>query len=80
NQVTVAVDTLYPFADNLSTTITATLAFTYYVRIPSWVVGGTIAINGAAAKALSPSNGLQAVSVAAGTTNFVLTLPAPITT
>ncbi|KAL0946134.1 hypothetical protein HGRIS_012399 [Hohenbuehelia grisea] len=80
NKVTSNVDTLYPFSDTLTTTITATAAFTYYVRIPSWVVGGTIAINGAAAKAVTPSNGLQAVQVAAGTTKFVLNLPAPITT
>jgi len=80
NNVTVAVDTLYPFSDTLTTTITATKAFTYYVRIPSWVVGGTISINGGAAKAVSPSNGLQAVSAAVGTTKFVLNLPAAITT
>ncbi|KAG6835645.1 hypothetical protein H0H93_016233 [Arthromyces matolae] len=66
--------------DSLTTTITATSAFTYYVRIPSWVVGGTISINGGAANALSPSNGLQAVNAAAGKTSFVLNLPALITT
>ncbi|KNZ81060.1 hypothetical protein J132_03050 [Termitomyces sp. J132] len=80
NQVTVNVDTLYPFSDTLNTTITATSAFTYYVRIPSWVINGTISINGRAAEALSPSNGLQAVAAAAGTTTFVLNLPAEITT
>ncbi|KAG6829923.1 hypothetical protein H0H92_002946 [Tricholoma furcatifolium] len=67
--------------DTLTTTITATSAFTYYVRIPGWVVNGTIAINGGAAQALSPnSNGLQTVSVGAGTTTFILDLPAEITT
>lgn len=80
NQVTATVDTMYPFSDTLTTTITAAQAFTYYVRIPSWVVGGTIAINGAAAKAVTPTNGLQAVAVAAGTTKFVLNLPAVIKT
>ncbi|KAG6829589.1 hypothetical protein H0H87_010738 [Tephrocybe sp. NHM501043] len=80
NKVTATVSTLYPFSDTLTTTITATSAFTYYVRIPSWVVGGTIAINGGAAKSLSPSNGLQAVSAAAGTTTFALNLPTAITT
>lgn len=59
--------------------ITASSAFTYYVRIPGWVVGGTIAINGGTAKPVSPVNGLQAVAAAAGTTKFVLSLPAPIT-
>lgn len=80
NQVKAVIDTQYPFSDALSTTLTATKAFTYYVRIPSWVVGGTIAINGGAAQPVSPANGLQAVSAAAGTTKFVLNLPAPITT
>ncbi|KAJ7577524.1 hypothetical protein C8J56DRAFT_970986 [Mycena floridula] len=80
NNVQVNVATLYPFSDVLTTTITATKAFTYFVRIPSWVTAGTISINGAAAKALSPSNGLQAVTISAGTTSFVLNLPAAITT
>ncbi|KAG6875753.1 hypothetical protein C0993_007550, partial [Termitomyces sp. T159_Od127] len=80
NRVTANVDTLYPFSDTLTTTITATSAFTYYVRIPSWVADGTISLNGGPEKALSPSNGLQAVAAAAGTTKFLLNLPAPITT
>ncbi|KAF9444894.1 hypothetical protein P691DRAFT_735811 [Macrolepiota fuliginosa MF-IS2] len=80
NKVTVNVDTLYPFSDTLTTTITATSAFTYYVRIPSWVSGGTIAINGGQATAVRPTNGLHAVSVPAGTTKFTLNLPATITT
>ncbi|KAJ7671922.1 hypothetical protein B0H17DRAFT_1084643 [Mycena rosella] len=78
--VTLASGSLYPFSDTITTTLTAKAAFTYYVRIPSWVVNGTIAINGAAPKAVAPVNGLQAVTVSAGTTTFVLQLPAPITT
>ena len=73
------VDTLYPFSDTLTTTINADSPFTYYVRIPSWVSQGTIAVNGGAPKAVSPSNGLQAVNVAAGLTKFTLDLPADIT-
>ncbi|KAF8955068.1 hypothetical protein BDZ97DRAFT_1927484 [Flammula alnicola] len=80
NQVKAVVDTQYPFSDVITTTITATKSFTYFVRIPSWVVGGTIALNGGHAQAVSPVNGLQAVSASAGTTRFVLNLPAPITT
>ncbi|KAJ3019197.1 hypothetical protein NUW54_g148 [Trametes sanguinea] len=79
NKVSVAVDTLYPFSDSLATTITAEKDFTYYVRVPSWVSKGTIAINGAKAKAVTPSNGLQAVPVKAGTTKFTLNLPSDIT-
>lgn len=80
NQVTVNVDTLYPFGDTLATTITASKDFTYYVRIPSWVTQGTIAVNGGAAQGVAPQNGLHAVQVKAGTTKFVLDLPAEITT
>ncbi|KAJ4495985.1 hypothetical protein C8J55DRAFT_495449 [Lentinula edodes] len=80
NPVTVTVNTIYPFSDTLNTTITAAKAFTYYVRIPSWVVNGTISVNGGTPSAVSPVNGLQAVQVEAGTTTFVLNLPAEITT
>lgn len=80
NKVSVNVDTIYPFSDTLTTTITASSAFTYYVRIPSWVSGGTISMNGGSEKAVNPSNGLQAVSVPAGTTKLVLNLPADIVT
>ncbi|KAJ3782006.1 hypothetical protein GGU10DRAFT_409635 [Lentinula aff. detonsa] len=80
NPVTVTVNTIYPFSDSLNTTITAAKAFTYYVRIPSWVVNGTISINGGEPTAVSPNNGLQAVPVKAGTTTFTLNLPAEITT
>lgn len=80
NKVVAEVDTMYPFSDTLSTTITADQAFMYYVRIPSWVTGGTISVNGGRVRALNPLNGLQAVSARAGTTRFVLNLPAKITT
>ena len=73
------MDTLYPFSDSLTTTITADQSFTYYVRIPSWVTNGTIAIDGGTAGAVSPSNGLHAVDVPAGTTKFTLDLPTDIT-
>lgn len=79
NKVTVNVDTLYPFSDTLNTTITADKAFTYQVRIPSWVTGGTISVNGAKAKPVAPVNGLHSVKVGAGTTRLVLNLPADIT-
>ncbi|KAF5343072.1 hypothetical protein D9758_011159 [Tetrapyrgos nigripes] len=81
NDVFVTVDTIYPFSDTLTTTITATQDFTYFVRIPSWVKDGTISMNGGEAQALSPDpKGLQAVQISAGTTKFVLELPAEITT
>ena len=79
NHVTATVDTQYPFSDVLTTTIVADQPFTYKVRIPSWVEGGTIAVNGAPAKPVSPVNGLQSVEISAGKTVLVLDLPAPIT-
>lgn len=80
NSVSVKVDTLYPFSDALTTTITAAQSFTYRVRIPDWVKGGTIAVNGGQPVAVSPSNGLQTIQVNSGTTTIRLNLPAPITT
>ncbi|KAJ6593366.1 hypothetical protein B0H19DRAFT_18636 [Mycena capillaripes] len=81
NAVTASVETLYPFGDTLTTTITATKAFTYFVRIPSWVTKGTISVNGVAAEGVAPGeNGLHAVSVGAGTTTLVLELPSEIRT
>ncbi|KAJ6497537.1 hypothetical protein C8R45DRAFT_983301 [Mycena sanguinolenta] len=79
NPVTVDVETLYPFGDTLTTTITATTAFTYLVRIPSWVTDGTISVNGGPVKAVkADKNGLHAVDVGAGITTLVLNLPSEI--
>jgi hypothetical protein len=78
NKVSVKVDTAYPFSDKLTTTITADKAFTYRVRIPSWVTGGNVVI-GSNTYVVS-SGQLQAISVPAGTSSFVLSLPAKITT
>ncbi|KAJ7701985.1 hypothetical protein B0H16DRAFT_750843 [Mycena metata] len=79
NAVKALAETLYPFGDTLTTTITASKAFTYLVRIPSWVVEGTISVNGGMAEAVKPGvNGLHAVSVGAGTTTLVLEVPAEI--
>jgi DUF1680 family protein len=80
NAVTANVSTIYPFSDAVAITITSQKAFKYYVRIPSWTVGGTISVNGGQATSVSPgSNGLYAVSVGAGTTKLNLNLPAKIT-
>ncbi|KAF9530548.1 hypothetical protein CPB83DRAFT_905197 [Crepidotus variabilis] len=80
NSVQVAVDTQYPFSDTLKTTVTASKAFTYYVRIPGWVSGGTISINSGPTQPLSPTNGLQPVKVGGGLTQILLNLPAQIVT
>lgn len=80
NTVSASVDTLYPFSDTITTTIQAQKAYTHYVRVPSWVVGGTISVNGGSAQSLSANaNGLHAVSIPAGKTTFVLNLPSEIT-
>ncbi|TCD71795.1 hypothetical protein EIP91_003138 [Steccherinum ochraceum] len=81
NNVTVNVETIYPFSDTVSTTVQADQAFTYYVRVPSWVSGGNFTVNGAEAKAFSPDQGtgLQAIPVSAGTTTISMNFPAEIT-
>ncbi|KAI0028293.1 hypothetical protein K488DRAFT_58962 [Vararia minispora EC-137] len=79
NVVSVNVNTMYPFSDTLTTTINAQKPFVYKVRVPSWTVGGTISVNGGAAKAVAPVNGLHSVKVAAGKTTIVLDLPAEVT-
>ncbi|KAF8313597.1 hypothetical protein DL93DRAFT_2058901 [Clavulina sp. PMI_390] len=79
NLVTVTVTTHYPFSDTVTTTIVAKKGFTHQVRIPAWVVGGTIQVGSKAAVALSPKNGFQSVQVPAGGTTFTLNLPAQIT-
>ncbi|KAJ7742166.1 hypothetical protein DFH07DRAFT_964682 [Mycena maculata] len=81
NVVTASVETLYPFGDTLTTTISAAKAFTYLVRIPSWVTEGTLSVNGGPAEAVAPGeNGLHAVAVGAGTTMLLLELPSDIRT
>ncbi|KAG7095934.1 hypothetical protein E1B28_006618 [Marasmius oreades] len=79
NNVTVNVETTYPFSDIVSTTITATSSYTHLVRIPSWVVNGTISINGGQAQLLAPKNGFQSVPIPAGQSKFVLNLTPQIT-
>ncbi|KAJ6589974.1 hypothetical protein DFH09DRAFT_1425522 [Mycena vulgaris] len=73
NAVTASVETLYPFGDTLTTTISAAKAFTYLVRIPSWVTKGTISCQRRTLRrAVTPNeNGLHAVAVGAGTTTLL---------
>jgi DUF1680 family protein len=81
NKVTINVDTHYPFSDNVKVIIDANQPFKYRVRVPSWVVKGSIASNGALSTALNPdANGLHTVSVSAGQTILDLALPAAVTT
>jgi len=79
NKIVVNVNTIYPFSDVLNITVNADKGFTYSIRVPSWVHGGTFAVNSGQAKALTPENGLQAISVSAGATTINLFLPAEIT-
>ncbi|KAJ6628514.1 hypothetical protein B0H10DRAFT_2173316 [Mycena sp. CBHHK59/15] len=84
NAVSVFVDTQYPFSDTHTTTITADMAYTHYVRIPEWAKTagqGTIAVNGGPETAIQPNaDSLLPVAVGAGTTTLVLSLPAEIET
>lgn len=81
NSVKLSVGTLYPFDDRLNTTITATKSFIYYIRVPSWVVGGYMSMNDGEQIALTPDEqtGLMAVVIGAGETNISMDFPAQIT-
>ncbi|KAF9060290.1 hypothetical protein BDP27DRAFT_1339847 [Rhodocollybia butyracea] len=81
NLVKISVETLYPFDDILNTTITATKPFMYYIRVPSWVVGGSMSLNDGAQIALTPDEetGLMAVAVDEGETIISMHFPAEIT-
>jgi DUF1680 family protein len=79
NVVNVTVDTIYPFADTVNVHITSSQDFTYQIRIPSWVSGGTLSTNGGDASPVESGQILD-VNVAAGETSLVLNLPAEITT
>ncbi|KAJ8082385.1 hypothetical protein PM082_008240 [Marasmius tenuissimus] len=80
NNVSVSVETLYPFGDVLNYEISATKDFTFYIRIPSWVSEGSISVNHGPEGSLSPVNGLQKVSVKKGNTSLELRVPSKITT
>ncbi|KAG8790469.1 hypothetical protein FRC12_011792 [Ceratobasidium sp. 428] len=81
--VSVVVDTNYPFSDNIKTTVTTNKAFTFYIRVPTWVNSkASIKVGGAAPKAFTPDSTtrLQKVSIPAGTTVVSLVLSADIIT
>ncbi|KAG8747097.1 hypothetical protein FRC10_002513 [Ceratobasidium sp. 414] len=81
--VSIVVDTNYPFSDNIKTTVTTNKAFTFNIRVPTWVNSkASIKVGGAAPKALTPNSTtrLQKVSIPAGTTVISLVLSADITT
>ncbi|KAL0061878.1 hypothetical protein AAF712_011254 [Marasmius tenuissimus] len=80
NKVSVNVETTYPFSDVVRTTVNAGSSYTHRIRVPSWVVNGTVAVNGGAAQALAPRDGFHSVTIPAGKTTFILNLPAKITT
>jgi hypothetical protein len=62
----------------LTTAISAQKAFTYFVRIPSWVKSGMISINGEEARSFWPIDGLLAIEVKSGDTTIRLNLPLEI--
>ncbi|KAF9255860.1 hypothetical protein L218DRAFT_883135, partial [Marasmius fiardii PR-910] len=80
NAVSVSVETLYPFGDVLNYEIYAEKDLTFYIRIPSWVSGGSLSVNNGAKQELSPNeNGLQEVKLKKGKSSLVLEVPAEIT-
>ncbi|KIY73670.1 hypothetical protein CYLTODRAFT_416702 [Cylindrobasidium torrendii FP15055 ss-10] len=75
NAVKITVDTLYPFSDSISYSITADAPFKFTVRIPVWIQAPTV--NGIG---ILPSDGLYSVDIEAGETSIELGLPAEIVT
>ncbi|KAJ7266952.1 hypothetical protein B0H12DRAFT_1209136 [Mycena haematopus] len=82
NNVKVTVDTLYPFGNALTYTISATNPFSFKIRIPTWAQNSsasTIAVNGARATTLTADSiSLHTVNVKAGKTVLNVNLHAPL--
>lgn len=75
NDVTVAIDTEYPWNEVINITVSATSPFPLLLRIPGWCEGATVTGDGVAGT-LRPANGsLALVNVAAGSSALQLTLP-----
>ncbi|ORY68337.1 duf1680 domain-containing protein [Pseudomassariella vexata] len=79
NAVLISTDTKYPFDLSLTYTITATSAFDFYVRTPTWANTNTSTITGpgkSPQQAITlASNGLQKVSIPANEeTKFIINL------
>ncbi|KAF8915766.1 hypothetical protein CPB85DRAFT_1432774 [Mucidula mucida] len=72
------VETQYPFSDVLVTTVTATKPFMYYVRIPSWITGGSFALDDEPPETLKPLEGLLGIYITPGKRRITLALPSPI--
>ncbi|KAJ4481886.1 hypothetical protein J3R30DRAFT_3669016 [Lentinula aciculospora] len=81
NNVTVTVDTLYPFSTTLDYTVSATKPFEFLVRVPGWAQSNlsTISIGGSEPVSLDPdSTNLHAINVSSGVTQLQLFLDAQI--
>ncbi|KAJ7512670.1 hypothetical protein B0H11DRAFT_3400 [Mycena galericulata] len=82
NDVSITVDTLYPFGTSLTYTISAAKAFSLKIRVPTFAqnsTASTIAVNSAKATTLSPDAfSLHTVDVKAGKTVLKVNLNAPL--
>ncbi|KAJ7126117.1 hypothetical protein C8R44DRAFT_781093 [Mycena epipterygia] len=82
NHVQVTVDTLYPFGNTLTYTISATKPFSFKIRVPTWAqnsTASTIAVNNARATTLTPDSfSLHTVNVNAGKTVLQVNLHSPL--
>ncbi|KAJ8080065.1 hypothetical protein PM082_016892 [Marasmius tenuissimus] len=83
NDVTVSVNTIYPFGLTLEYEITASNAFPFKIRVPGWAQTSgksTVAINGGTPTQLKQQNehGLYTIQAAKGTTRVRVSLDAPI--
>ncbi|KAJ6627782.1 hypothetical protein B0H10DRAFT_1991863 [Mycena sp. CBHHK59/15] len=82
NHVQVTVDTLYPFGNTLTYTVSASKPFAFKIRVPTWAQNSTkstISVNNARATVLSPDSfSLHTVQVNAGKTTLHVNLNSPL--
>ncbi|KAF8577243.1 hypothetical protein K439DRAFT_1534004 [Ramaria rubella] len=83
NEVTVTVDTLYPFGSTLKYTISASKSFAFSIRVPSWAQGSnqtTIALTNSRPVTLNAdaSTSMHTVQIEPGITKFQVTLDMPL--
>lgn len=79
NTITVSCTTNYPFDTVLDYAISATAAFDFYVRVPSWTTSSSISMAGQSV-AVSPDSatGMTKISIPSGSTTLTYTLGADL--
>eukprot|EP01052_Picozoa_sp_SAG31_P002118 SAG31_NODE_71_length_28115_cov_4.128105_18_plen_246_part_00 len=77
NDISIKLETEYPFDERLNFTVVAVESFPFSLRIPGWAVGATLAVGSNEAKSV-PNGTFQVVTLPAGPTTLQLLLPMPV--